>query len=124
MKKTLTSFNIPDDIKIEFKSWLIRNDIFQGDALVCFAELVVKDKAISEKIIEELKHKKGKVITPEVKRSAQNIMALAIQRGKLNRKSCEVCGDANTDGHHRDYLKPLEVVWLCRKHHKAEHKKN
>ena len=26
-----------------------------------------------------------------------------------------------TEGHHKNYHKPLEVIWFCRKHHKIEH---
>jgi hypothetical protein len=36
---------------------------------------------------------------------------------------CEKCGAWSTklDGHHADYSKPLEVVWLCRRCHKTLH---
>jgi hypothetical protein len=33
-----------------------------------------------------------------------------------------VCGSKKVHGHHEDYNKPLEVHWLCPKHHKARHK--
>lgn len=42
---------------------------------------------------------------------------VALRNGTLIRKPCEVCGKLITDAHHRDYRKPLEVVWLCRRHH-------
>lgn len=38
-------------------------------------------------------------------------------------KPCEVCGDKKTHRHHPDYSKPLEVVFLCRKHHGLVHRK-
>ncbi|MCO6390547.1 hypothetical protein GTW25_05840 [Aliihoeflea aestuarii] len=45
----------------------------------------------------------------------------ALNRGDLVKGACEVCGrtDAETriDGHHDDYSKPLDVRWLCRRHH-------
>ena len=41
----------------------------------------------------------------------------AVSTGKLTRLPCEVCGEEKTEGHHDDYSKPLEVRWLCRKHH-------
>jgi ribonuclease BN (tRNA processing enzyme) len=42
--------------------------------------------------------------------------------GKLKELPCEICGCSPTDAHHDDYSKPLEVMWLCRKHHAEYHK--
>jgi len=39
----------------------------------------------------------------------------------LTRQACEVCGDTKSEGHHEDYSKPLEVIWLCREHHLLRH---
>lgn len=46
----------------------------------------------------------------------------AVARGKINKGPCEVCGATRVDGHHEDYSKPLEVRWLCRKHHMEHHR--
>lgn len=40
-----------------------------------------------------------------------------VQRGKVKRDKCEVCGKTAVEAHHEDYSKPLEVKWLCRRHH-------
>jgi len=47
----------------------------------------------------------------------------ALARGKLSRGTeCDTCGDpGKLHAHHHDYSKPLKVVWLCPKCHKAEH---
>jgi hypothetical protein len=45
----------------------------------------------------------------------------ALKTGKLVRKPCEVCNVVPAQAHHEDYSKPLEVVWLCRKHHTERH---
>lgn len=45
-----------------------------------------------------------------------------IKAGKMTRKPCVVCGFSPAEGHHDDYDKPLEVEWLCMKHHRALHK--
>jgi hypothetical protein len=47
----------------------------------------------------------------------------ATRRGKLVPQPCEHCGAENykTEGHHPDYSKPLDVVWLCRPCHKQLH---
>jgi ribosomal protein S27AE len=47
----------------------------------------------------------------------------AVKSGKLKRGKCEVkgCVEITTFAHHEDYSKPLEVKWLCRKHHRAAH---
>ena len=33
-----------------------------------------------------------------------------------------VCGNPVSEAHHRDYEKPLEVVWLCPEHHRIWHR--
>lgn len=45
----------------------------------------------------------------------------AVKTGRIIRKPCEVCGATNSHGHHDDYSKPLELMWLCPKHHFARH---
>jgi len=42
---------------------------------------------------------------------------------KLNPQPCEICGvTKNIEKHHEDYNKPLEVRWLCIRHHLDIHK--
>lgn len=48
----------------------------------------------------------------------------ALKRGKLEKKPCEMCGDENSQAHHCDYAKPLEVMWLCRRCHADWHMVN
>lgn len=55
------------------------------------------------------------------KKAAHSAISNAIRDGKLERGPCEVCGTtSNVHGHHEDYDKPLDVAWLCRKHHAVE----
>jgi len=56
-----------------------------------------------------------------VQESARRKLAYAVKYGHLRRLNCELCGNENTDGHHMDYSRPLDVVWLCRPHHAAFH---
>ena len=44
-----------------------------------------------------------------------------IKKGAIIRQSCEICSEPKSEGHHPSYDKPLDVIWLCRKHHKREH---
>jgi len=55
------------------------------------------------------------------KAKAHRMVSNAIRDGKLYRQPCEVCG-AKAEAHHEDYSKPLDVRWLCPKHHRARHK--
>lgn len=43
----------------------------------------------------------------------------AIRTGKLTRQPCHCGGRA--EAHHEDYSKPLDVMWLCKKHHMERH---
>jgi hypothetical protein len=59
------------------------------------------------------------------KRRARRALFEAIQRGELERGECAFSSEGNCDGriegHHRDYSKPLEVQWVCRRHHGRLH---
>ncbi len=57
------------------------------------------------------------------KRRAHYALKNAIRTGKIIKQVCQVCSDPLVDGHHYDYTKPLEVIWLCRKHHFELHNK-
>jgi len=62
--------------------------------------------------------------TPIEVHKAHNIVQVSIENGSLIRMPCEVCGAVNKiDAHHDDYSKPLNVRWLCRKHHLEHHRK-
>ena len=69
------------------------------------------------------KRKRAWQLTNPKKAMAVRMISHAIRDGKLVRGTCEVCGtDINVHGHHDDYEKPLEVRWLCAKHHHALHR--
>ena len=55
----------------------------------------------------------------------QKIVMKAVREAKdagiLVQGVCVVCGSEKTVAHHEDYSKPLDVVWLCRKHHRHVH---
>jgi hypothetical protein len=46
---------------------------------------------------------------------------IAKENGSLVPQPCEVCGNQNSEAHHADYDKPLEVRWLCQEHHQRLH---
>jgi len=45
----------------------------------------------------------------------------AIRDGRVTQQPCEICGKEKAQGHHEDYSKPLNVVWLCIRHHQDRH---
>lgn len=56
------------------------------------------------------------------KRKAKDLVNQAIKVGQITKTNCEHCGSLdNIEGHHPDYSKPLEVIWLCIKCHNLEH---
>jgi len=56
--------------------------------------------------------------------AALKAVAWAIRKKILVAQPCEVCGEKKTHGHHPDYSKQLDVMWLCAEHHKAWHLEN
>ena len=49
------------------------------------------------------------------------IVRKALLEGQLVRQVCEKCSNPKTHAHHPSYAKPLEVTWLCFKHHQQAH---
>lgn len=60
---------------------------------------------------------------PEKSQAHQKVFR-AITSGRLDRPDHCACGiECKPEGHHDDYSKPLEVVWLCRACHKRTERK-
>jgi len=62
------------------------------------------------------------------KLKAQSKLQKAVQMGKVIKPNmCSWCeqeqSSSNIIGHHHDYSKPLDVIWLCRKCHGRIHRK-
>lgn len=76
-------------------------------------------KSINKAHVNE--HDRQRMAANPEKCVARRLVRSAIAAGTLVRKPCEVCGASRTHGHHEDYSKPLDVNWLCPKHHAARH---
>lgn len=82
----------------------------------------IKDKARVRN--REFKRKKRELISAKLLIQAENekiqrkvhiLVCLAVKEGKLLKPNfCENCGEKkDLQGHHEDYSKPLDVIWLC-----------
>lgn len=56
-----------------------------------------------------------------LKEEARRKVSTAVLSGKLKRGLCVVCRSERTVGHHTDYTKQLDVIWVCYKHHSLWH---
>jgi hypothetical protein len=74
--------------------------------------------------ISRAERSKKYIRTHPMKYAAHKIYSVAVRSGKLLRQSCQVCGDPQrkAHGHHDDYTKPLDVIWLCSEHHFERHR--
>lgn len=60
------------------------------------------------------------------KDNACSLLAYAIKTGSIIRPEvCSICRcNCEPEGHHKDYSKPLDVQWLCKKCHEDKHHLN
>lgn len=58
---------------------------------------------------------------PPEMRAAHQAVAYALAQGMLTSQPCVQCGRENVHAHHDDYSKPLDVMWLCPRHHTERH---
>lgn len=54
------------------------------------------------------------------KNRAHNMVHMAQRAGRVVRQGCEICGSP-AEAHHENYARPLDVKWLCRRHHQEHH---
>lgn len=53
---------------------------------------------------------------------ARILLGEELKKKKIIKSSCEVCREVkHIQGHHEDYSKPLNVMWLCQWHHSQLH---
>lgn len=50
------------------------------------------------------------------KNFAHGAVRNALKYGRIKKEPCK-CGSMQVEAHHFDYDRPLDVVWVCRKHH-------
>lgn len=59
-----------------------------------------------------------------VKYTARNVLHAAVRDGKIKKPvECQICAihDDRLHGHHEDYSKPTEVIWVCAACHSLIH---
>lgn len=84
-------------------------------------------KRIQFKTSQEQKANKKKYLKEvydQEKLKANRELNEALRRDKIQKPDyCQICNEKKRlDGHHSDYSKPLQVLWVCRKCHSAIHK--
>ena len=86
-----------------------------------------KDRAYRKKtLVKEAARHRRRSLDPEYREKSRvrHIARDAVKRGMIGKSQCSVCGSENSQMHHEDYTKPLEVVWLCPDHHAEVHKED
>lgn len=75
----------------------------------------------ARKAFNQASNRRRRAAAPE-KYKARGAVARAIRNGTLVRQPCARCGaTSDVQAHHHDYSKPLDIEWLCRTCHFAEH---
>ena len=73
------------------------------------------------KEVGKISSKRKRLKFPEKERARQ-MVKWHLKSGTLIRFPCIKCNNPKSQGHHEEYNKPLEVIWLCDLHHKELHK--
>jgi len=74
----------------------------------------LRPKRKEDKRIATLKYREKH---PE-KYKARTAVGNALRDKRLFKHPCCVCGEKKVQAHHEDYTKPLQVIWVCIKHHR------
>lgn len=72
--------------------------------------------------------RRAKYIDPDfneqkLKHRVRSLTRSYIKAGILIKEKCEICRTMkNIEAHHDNYTKPMDIRWLCRKHHREHHR--
>jgi hypothetical protein len=83
-------------------------------------------KFVAERLPREEQNSYGSGNSPEerIKRkNTRSILNHYLRDNHIEKGVCEVCGK-KAEAHHDDYNEPLEIRWLCMKHHREWHKRH
>lgn len=80
-----------------------------------------RERNIEQERARDRERGKTKVRDPQ-KEWARN-KARILVRKLGGRPPCEVCGATRAEAHHEDYDRPLDVRWLCHRHHMELHRR-
>lgn len=88
-----------------------------------------KDNQAAYRHSDSYAARKGEWIATRVNKDrleqeARQALYNAIRRGEIKKApACWYCGSTDRiEGHHADYARPLDVIWLCRKCHARVHR--
>lgn len=59
-----------------------------------------------------------------LKANCRSYLNTYLKRGVIKKLPCSICNNIQSEAHHHDYTKPLDVIWLCRECHLSIHKDN
>lgn len=108
-------------------------DGLSGSCKKCTLAAVAKYRAENIEKIRAYNRARGNRLTPEairryrdknpIKRAAQVALCNAVRDKRVVKiSSCQACGSSrNIVGHHPDYSRPFDVVWLCQACHCQHH---
>lgn len=70
------------------------------------------------------KQRRDKLTADPVKVHCRSVLRNAVQSGRIRKpKACSDCGaPCRVHGHHEDYSKPFQVVWVCSGCHGKRHR--
>lgn len=109
------------------QEWLVKHPEKRRDREKRSYERRMKRKYGDDYIVGRVENRRGgkevslDAETKRLRHNARRITRRAISKGKLVKSPCFVCG-GDSEAHHPDYSRPLDVVWLCKEHHREVHK--
>lgn len=78
-----------------------------------------KEMSLFDFTMGEDREEEGVELVKKLKDFISSLIASERDRGV-----CKECGEKKTQAHHPDYSKPLDIIWLCKKHHAELHYKH